>query len=241
MARIAIVYDSLFPINNGGGERVYRRMSELLLHAGHSVDYLTRRQWEVAPETPFRLVPVWTGEIYDAEGTRTTRSALQFARGVHRALRDDRGYDIVIASALPVLTLLAARLAVNRRRTYLVADWLEVWGAGKWRSYAGFAAGTIAWALQWLGLRSADLHTVNSHFTAGRVMKYSKSAAPLVLGLLDTVAGPGTVSEATSPQYALFVGRLIPDKRAAVLPAAVATVPGLGLRIVGSGPEETAV
>lgn len=237
--RVGIVYDSLFPVNTGGGERVYRRMAELLVERGHTVDYLTRRQWATDnPPATFSLVPVWSGEIYDAGGARTTSSAVAFAHGVYRQLRGNRGdYDLVVASALPVLTLLAARLALRRSRTFLVADWLEVWGAAKWRSYAGLVSGTIAAVLQWVGLRAADLHTVNSEFTASRIIRYRRHATPLVLGLLDLVPAATAPVKAANPPYALFVGRLIADKRVHVLPAAVATVPGLGLKIVGTGSE----
>lgn len=240
--RVAIVYDCLFPLATGGGERVYRRMAELLVARGAEVDYLTRRQWQddAAPEASFSVVPLWRGEIYDAEGNRTTSGALAFARSVFRALRRQR-YDIVIASALPVLTLIAARLALVGTRTYLVGDWLEVWTWAKWRSYSGAVTGTAAFILQSLGARAADLDTVNSTFTARRLLAYGRRRSPLVLGLLDLVDLDRPVEASASPPYLLFVGRLIPDKRATAIPAALAVarrrIPDLRAAIVGVGPE----
>ncbi|MEO7014920.1 MAG: hypothetical protein ABI067_00065, partial [Leifsonia sp.] len=90
--RIAIVYDCLYPLNTGGGERVYRRIAELLVERGHSVDYLTRDQWGdgEAPRATFAVVPVWTGEISDASGGRRMVAAVGFARAVFSELRGRR-------------------------------------------------------------------------------------------------------------------------------------------------------
>lgn len=245
--RAAIVYDCLFPLSRGGGERVYRRIAEELVLRGFEVDYLTRDVWspEPPPETRFRLVPVWRGEIYDADGVRTTSSAIRFAVGVYRRLHVDRArYDLVIASALPVLTLIAARLAVGRHPGVLVGDWLEVWSWRTWRRYAGIATGTVAAALQWVGTRSATRHTVNSGFTADRLRRIRSSADVIEWGLVDLAQARPT-APAAAPPYLLVVGRLIGDKRVDAMPAALAlmrrTVPGLRAVVVGTGPERERV
>lgn len=236
--RIALVYDCFFPEQRGGGERVYRRIADLLVERGHDVEYITRKSWAEEPETSFRVIPVWRGEIYNARGTRTTVSAVAFAWSVFRYFKATRGrYDAVIASALPVLTLMAASSGAGRRNSYIIADWLEIWSRAKWREYAGTLTGTVAWIMQRIAIRSAHLHTVNSAFTAKRLIEQSPQVDPVVLGLLDMVGDTHPPRPRDEPPYALFVGRLIPDKRADVLPAAVAKVPGLGLAIVGVGPE----
>jgi glycosyltransferase involved in cell wall biosynthesis len=245
--RIAVVYDCLFPLSAGGGERVYRRLSELMAARGNSVTYVTRVLWDSAPPPPdeFVVQGVWKGEIYDPRGNRTTASALAFALAVYRHLRGARAdYDIVVASALPVLTLIAARLALRGSSAWLVGDWLEVWTWRQWRGYAGLVSGTIAYVLQGIGARSADLDTVNSGFTAKRLARYSKRREPLVLGLVD-LAGEPHPSAVSAPPYLLFVGRLIPDKRVTALPSALAvarkTHPDLRLVVVGVGPEAEAL
>jgi glycosyltransferase involved in cell wall biosynthesis len=242
--RIAIVYDSLYPVNRGGGERVYRRIAEELAERGNVVDYLTRIQWEptAVPDSAFRIIPVWRGEIYTSSGARTTRSAVGFAWGVFRALRASRGrYDMVIASALPVLTLIAARIALLGTRTYLVGDWLEVWPLSKWRSYAGWLPGTAAWILQFVGAHASDLQTVNSAFTARRLRRVSRHSKPVVLGLFDLVGDGHPPVSPQYPPFALFVGRHIADKGVTSLPRAVAfarhSIPELRLVIAGSGPD----
>jgi glycosyltransferase involved in cell wall biosynthesis len=65
-----------------------------------------------------------------------------------------------------------------------------------------------------------------------------------VLGLLDLVA-PGVQAAAAEPPYLLFVGRLIPDKRATMIPRALAAaraeMPELSAVMVGDGPERSAL
>jgi glycosyltransferase involved in cell wall biosynthesis len=243
--RVAIAYDCLFPVNGGGGERVYRRLAEDLVGRGASVAYVTRAQWaaDAPPRASFDLVGVWRGDIYDAAGTRRQSSAVRFALALFRHfVRHRRDYDLVVVAALPVLNVFAVRLALLGRPTTLVVDWLEVWGRRKWREYAGLAAGSVASLLQWLALRVRAVHTVNSRFTAARVRASRPGADPLVLGLVDLVGEqPSADAEGDRAPLVLFVGRHIPDKRLDVLPAAIAharsAIPGLRARIVGDGPE----
>lgn len=241
--RAAIIYDSLFPRDTGGGERVYRAVAEELVRRGWIVDYLTR-SGEPCP-APFQVREIWSGPIYDASGVRRPDAAVGFARAVFRDLRRRRGeYDLIIASALPVTTLLAARMAVGRG-PFLVADWLEVWPARKWRAYSGRMAGTVAAGLQWLGARAASVHTVNSAFTASRLQSVGARAPLLEWGLVDLAGPPRAPRHAAQPPFVISVGRLIGDKRMDALPAALAKArarhPDLRVVIVGDGPEREVI
>jgi glycosyltransferase involved in cell wall biosynthesis len=243
--RVAIAYDCLYPVHTGGGERVYRRMAELLVDRGAAVSYVTRADWatDAAPHAPFDIYGVWRGQIHDATGTRTTSSAVAFAAALFRHFLRHRGaYDLVVVAALPVLNVFAVRLALLGTRTRLAVDWLEVWPARKWRSYAGALTGTIAWVLQSLAVHLGDIPTVNSGFTRDRLRRYRPKADPIVLGLVDLVGvEPGASVEPVEPPSVLFVGRHIPDKRLDALPAALAharrELPDLVANVAGSGPE----
>lgn len=254
--RVAIAYDCIFPVNTGGGERVYRRMAEEFVARGEHVTYVTRAQWppSAPPAVPFDLVSVWRGEIHDAAGVRTTRSALAFAFGLFRHfLRHRRDVDLVVVAALPVLNVFAVRAALFGRPVVIAVDWLEVWTGRKWRAYAGAVTGTIAAVLQWAAVRVGDIRLVNSGFTRTRLQAALPGADPIVLGLLD-LAGPprergsaGAASDRApggaedAAPYVVFVGRHIADKRLEALPPALAVarraIPGLEARVVGTGPE----
>ncbi|TFD29207.1 glycosyltransferase family 4 protein [Cryobacterium lyxosi] len=246
--RVAIAYDCFFPINSGGGERVYRRIAELFTEQGSEVDYVTRGQWDgAAPQATFSVIPVWRGAIYDGTGTRTPTSAVKFAVALFRHFRAQRGaYDLVIVSALPVLNVFAVQLALAGSKAFVVTDWLEVWGWRQWRAYSGALMGTVASMLQFLAIRLGDLHTVNSDFTGSRIRGYRQRATPVTLGLVDLV---GTARDATTKRgdepYLIFIGRHIADKRLIdLLPAlreARTQISNLRLVIVGSGPESAAV
>jgi glycosyltransferase involved in cell wall biosynthesis len=216
-------------------------MAELLVDRGFETDYVTRRLWKrESPVATFNVVGVWSGEIYDDRGVRRTSSALRFATSCFGYfLRRRNRYEIVIASALPMLTAIAVRLALMGTKTRVIADWLEIWGATKWRSYAGVFGGTLAAGLQWAAIRLLREHTVNSFFTAERLRRARRISSVTVLGLVD-LARDGVVEAAASPPEVLFVGRLIADKRAHLVPAVVdrarATLPGLTATIVGDGP-----
>jgi glycosyltransferase involved in cell wall biosynthesis len=222
-------------------------MAELLVARGIRTDYVTRELEESGTglSDSFTTVGVWRGEIYDANGVRRTRGALGFAGGVFRHfMRRRRSYDVVIASALPVLTVLAVRGALIGSGTRVIADWLEVWPARKWREYAGTIPGTAAAVLQWLAAHLVTEHSVNSRFTSDRLSRVSPKSRPVVLGLVDLTES-GRPTPIVRPPYALFVGRLIPDKAPAEIPEALARarehIPDLRAVIVGVGPEDRRV
>ncbi|WP_104171402.1 glycosyltransferase family 4 protein [Cryobacterium sp. M23] len=242
--RVAIAYDCLFPRTTGGGERVYRRLAELLILNGSDVDYVTRTQQAVeSPTAVFTVVPVWAGDISDSAGTRTPTAAVAFAFALFRHFHSHRGhYDLVVVSALPVLNIFAVALALVGTKTFVVVDWLEVWPWPKWREYAGSLPGAIAFLLQTVGIRLGDLHTVNSEFTGARLRRYRRRAQPVALGLVDLVGDePDATTERPADPYLVFVGRHIADKRVIdLIPAlreARSQVPALRAVIVGTGPE----
>lgn len=244
-SRVAIAYDCLYPVDTGGGERVYRRMAELLAERGNSVHYVTRWGRDAGDGATFRVVGVWSGEIADDDGRRTVASALGFAVALFRYFaRHRHDYDLAIVAALPVLNVLAVRLALLGASTVLVTDWLEIWPWRKWRQYSGTIVGTVAFVLQSVGVCIGRIQTVNSVFTMRRLQKYRKRAEPIVLGLVDLAGESAHPTEESSP-IVLFVGRHIADKRLDALPAALAVarerVPCLNAIVVGSGPETDAV
>src|SRR6218665_54435 len=187
--RVAIAYDCLFPVDTGGGERVYRRMAELFAERGGEVSYLTRDGRE-QPDAPFAVVGLWRGEIADREGTRHSGAALGFAWALFcHLLTHRRRYDLVVVAALPVLNVLGVRCALLGSRVVIATDWLEIWHARRWREDSGAVIGTVAWVLQWCGIRVGHIQSVNSDFTRARMIRYRPRADPLVLGLIDLVAG----------------------------------------------------
>jgi glycosyltransferase involved in cell wall biosynthesis len=244
-ATVAVAYDCLFPYSTGGGERQYRAFADELGAQGFDVDYLTAAQWDgtVPREERFRIVPV-SGRLslYSAGGVRRIPAALTYAAGLFRALRRRRGrYDAVIVSGLPIFNVFAARLALVGTRTRLVVDYLEVWHRRQWVEYSGAVTGNIAWLLQRAAIAVTPLATCHSQLSATRLRREGLRRPPLVSpGLIDGAVEAEPTAPASHPPYVLYAGRHIPDKRVEALPAAVAetraTIPGLRLVVLGSGP-----
>jgi glycosyltransferase involved in cell wall biosynthesis len=249
--RVCLVYDCLYPWTHGGAERWYRRLAELLAAAGHDVTYVTRRQWEddAAPAIAgVRVVAVAAGgPLYSADGRRRVGPPLRFGAGVllHLA-RNRRAYDVVHCSSFPYFSLLAARLALAGSGTRLFVDWLELWSAEYWRSYLGPLGGRVGAAVQAACVRLTPVAFSISPHTARRLRDAGLGAEPIVLPGL--YSGPHAVEPALDPPrppQVLFVGRHVPEKRAHLLPAAVAAaaprVPELRGVVAGEGPERERV
>ena len=240
---IAIVFDCLYPLTKGDGERQYDAFARDLVARGENVEYLTARQWDgAAPEAPYRVEAITDRlRLYDDAGVRRSAAALRFAVGVFGALRRRRhSARAVIVSGLPVLNVFAARLALLGSRTPLIVDYLEVWGRSQWTEYTGRVMGAVAWLLQRLAIAATPIATCHSRLSAER-LRGEGFRGPLLVspGLIDGAAATTPPRPAAEPPFVLYAGRHIADKRVECLPAAVAAartdVPGLELVMLGQG------
>ncbi len=245
--RICVVYDCLYPWTVGGGERWYHGLAEAFAADGHDVTYLTRREWP-AGEAPglagVHVVAVSPGgPLYSASGRRRIGPPLRFGLGVLRhLLRHRRTYDAVHTGAFPFFSLLAARVALARTRTVVAVDWFEVWTLDYWRDYLGAAGGRIGHAVQRACVRATPLAFVFSDIHARR-LRGEGLRRPVVK--LDGLYSPPEhrLEPRTGPPAPLvaFAGRLIPEKRAYLIAAAVAAarrrLPDLRAVVIGDGPE----
>ena len=248
--RICIVYDCLYPHTVGGAERWYRELALELARAGHEVTYLTRRQWEdgESPDLPgVRVVAVSPGgPLYADDGRRTIGPPLRFGLGVLGHLLRNRGrYDAVHLCAFPYFSLLAARLALVATPVRVGVDWFEVWTLDYWRGYLGGIGGRIGWLVQRLCALLTPQAFVFSEIHAGRLSGEGlRRPAVRLAGLYRGPLEPHAESSERAP-LVVFAGRHIPEKRAELLPAAVAAaraeVPALRGLVLGDGPERERV
>jgi len=245
--RVCLVYDCLFPYTVGGGERWYRNLAERLAAAGHDVTYLTLRQWEpgAQPQIPgVSVVAVGPRMALYVHGRRRIAPPLRFGAGVlAHLLRPGHRYDVVHCSSFPYFSLLAAALVRPLGGYALVVDWLEVWSAEYWRSYLG--------RLGWIGIGvQRRCARVRQHAFCLSELHAARLREEGLRGEVTVLRGLLTGSlEREEPLPAeplvVFAGRLIPEKNAPSVAAAVALaaerVPGLRGVIFGDGPERDAV
>lgn len=238
-----IAFDCIFPAQTGGGERVYRAIAEELIDRGWDVEYLTRGTDKSTFPAPFKVTPIWNGEIYNSAGSRTLVPALKFALALFNALFKRRDSQLILISATPVINVLFARAALAwRTKSNLVIDWLEIWPASKWRHYSGPIVGTLAWVAQSCALWLSPAATANSLETIARMPNSLKNKRPILLALASLSRDSfARTSQRAGPPTILFVGRLIPDKCVESIPIALAevkkTFPDARAIVIGEGPE----
>ena len=243
--RICIVYDCLFPHTVGGAERWYRNLAERLALEGHTVTYLTLRQWERGSDPGLADVDVRAVgprlALY-VGGRRRILPPVVFGAGVLlHLLRHGRRYDVVHAASFPYFSLLAAAFTRPLGRYRLVVDWFEVWTRAYWEEYLGRAGGRIGWLVQRLCARVPQTAFCFSRRHAERLRKEGLRGE--VTPLPGMYAGP---LEARPPAgerepVVAFAGRHIPEKRVPALVRAMAVVaeqaPELRCDVYGDGPE----
>jgi glycosyltransferase involved in cell wall biosynthesis len=246
--RICLVYDCLYPHTVGGGERWYRNLADQLVGEGHDVTYLTLRQWARGrdPGVPgVRVVAVGPRmALYGAKGTRRILPPLVFGAGVFwHLLRRERRYDVVHTASFPYFSLLAAAVLRRIGRYRLIVDWFEVWSDSYWREYLGRLGPVGGW-VQRRCVRVRQRAFCLSRLHADRLRSLGLRGEVTVLrgmwaGSLDRP------EPAPSRPVVLFAGRLIPEKQAPALVAAVVRAaeirPGLRAAIYGDGPDRRAV
>jgi glycosyltransferase involved in cell wall biosynthesis len=247
--RVCLIYDCLYPYTVGGGERWLRTLASALAAEDHDVTYLTLQQWPEGEEPQIdgvRVVAVAPGAaLYTEGGRRRIGPPLRFGLGVFTHLLRNRGrYDTIHSVAFPYFSLFAVRAAAPR--TELAVDWFEVWSREYWNEYLGRVGGWIGWAVQRLCVRLTPRAFVFSRLHEQRLEEEGLRSRPIRLsGLYAGPTVPAQSPEAEREPLVLFAGRQIPEKRADVVPGAVAaarrSVPELRGLILGDGPERERV
>jgi glycosyltransferase involved in cell wall biosynthesis len=247
--RIAIVYDCLYPHTIGGVERWYRDLASRLA-TNHRVTYLTRRQWSVGeePDRPpgVEVVVVSGGDsLYTKSGRRRVSAPLRFGWGVFRhLLRHRHRYDVVHTCGFPYFHLIGAALVELLGGPRVVVDWFEVWSPSLWRDTLGLLGGRVGVVVQRLCVRLTRRAVVFSRLGDRRLREEGcRAEITLVEGLSSQTALRG--DRGPREPLVVFAGRLIPEKRATAIPAAVALarrrIPGLRAIVFGDGPDRGAL
>jgi glycosyltransferase involved in cell wall biosynthesis len=241
--RICLVYDSLQPYRIGGAERWYFALAERLGEAGHTVTYLTMRQWppgEAGVHPAARVVAVGPNLAnYTADGRRTLLPPILFGLGVFaHLLRHGRRYDIVHTCSFPYFSLLAAALARPFGGYRIVVDWFEFWSRAYWDRYLG-PLGWIGWQVQRLCLKVRQRAFTLARLTAERIRAQGVNGP--VEALTGGYSGDLTAHPPQPPEpLVLFAARLIPEKRLPLALRAFALArreaPELRAAIFGRGP-----
>ncbi len=247
--RIAIVYDCLFPNTLGGAERWYRNLAERL-DRGHSVTFVTRRQWgDEGPGTSFETIAVSPGGgLYTSSGRRRIWPPIRFGIGVFRhLLRHGRSYDAVHSASFPFFSLLGTALALRltRSKARLIVDWWELWTLEYWQGYLGSLGGRIGAAIQGFCIRLPDRSFAFSRLVESRLRaKRPGAKIQRLTGAYTEESESNAVSPSrkpSDPPLVVAAGRHIPEKRIPAIPPAIAIarreVPELRCEILGDGPE----
>jgi glycosyltransferase involved in cell wall biosynthesis len=243
--RVCLIYDCLFPYTVGGAERWYRNLAERLAADGHTVTYLTLRQWDRDAEADLTGVEVRVVgprmSLYAGPGRRRVLPPVVFGLGVlwHLMLRGRR-YQVVHTASFPYFSLLAAALARPLGRYRVVVDWHEVWSREYWQEYLGRIGGYVGWLVQRLCVLVAQRSFCFSSLYAARLRDEGLRGDVTIL--------PGEYVGSFSPRpvrapepLVLFAGRHIPEKQVLSIPPAISRarerLPELRALILGDGPD----
>ncbi|MCU0857120.1 MAG: glycosyltransferase family 4 protein [Pontiellaceae bacterium] len=247
--KIAILYDVIYPLSIGGGEKINWEVGRRLAQRGHDVWLVSSKMWE----GPARMTQ--DGMIYagicrwlkrtNNLGNRSPLQLLLFAVAVFRFLRKER-FDAVLCNAFPYLSALTACAAGWFRPVPMSITWYEARGFRVWWKYAGFP-GLLAAVLERMTVHTSGHHNTISGFTAER-MRLKLGIPPEQISVLpagvnvDEIRPDGPVIK---NKEILYVGRLVKHKRVDRLVEAFAQIaadfPEHTLRIIGPGAERPAL
>ena len=244
--RVCVAYDCLYPYTVGGAERWYRSLAERLAEQGHTVTYLTLRQWPRGEQPSMPGVEVRAVgprmRLY-ANGRRRILPPLLFGLGVFvHLLRRGRRYAVVHTCSFPYFSLLAAA-AVRRLGGFrLFVDWFEVWTLGYWGEYLG-RAGRLGWLVQRRCIRVRQRAFCFSELHERRLGEEGFRGE--ITRLHGLYAGGAEAGRTERDEVVVFAGRHIPEKRVPAIPRAVArareAVPSLRAELYGDGPDRERV
>ena len=241
--RVAFVYEHLHPHSIGGAERYYAALAEELGRDG-PVSYITRA-YPSGPEG-VELVALAPAGPEPAGFVRRNLRKLRFCLALawHLARRGGR-YGVVHCCSFPQAAVLAARVGLLRhRRTLLVADWHEVLSRDDWRGRLG-RVGEAGRLVQRLAARSGGAAVTFSRLHEQRLRAEGRRGEVAVLREFPPEGHvPERVTGEREP-LVVFAGRLVPQKRAHLVPAVVAELrrrdPAWRGVVFGDGPERERV
>ena len=244
VVRICLVYDHLYPVTVGGGERWMHDLASALVDAGHDVTYLTMRHWNDADPPVLRGVRILglarPGATY-ISSRRAFVPPVRFGLAVGRHLLAHGGeFDVVHTAAFPYFPLLAASVARRRHGYRLVADWYEVWTRSYWQRYAGSIPGAAGWLVQRLCIHVRhDAFCISRHTARRLVAEGFRGPHTVLPGLYAGPVAPSP-SEIVEP-LVVYAGRHVKEKRIPLLVQGFALarreLPDLRLEVYGDGPE----
>jgi glycosyltransferase involved in cell wall biosynthesis len=243
--KIAYVYDAVYPYVMGGVEKRVREVSTRLAARGHEVHLYGMKFWD-GPDTVEEdgvvlhgvcaPVPLYSG------GRRSVVQALRFGQAVLWPLCVS-GADIIDCQNFPYFSCLSARAAASAGKIPLVVTWHEVWGE-YWREYLGWK-GIFGKAVERFVATLPDRHIAVSPSTAVALAGLGVGEEVDVVPNGIDLAHIASVPPSAESTDVIFVGRLIPEKHAALLVEALALVreevPDLRAVIVGDGPERVRI
>jgi glycosyltransferase involved in cell wall biosynthesis len=241
--RIAYVYDAVFPWETGGVQKRVWEVGRRLADA-HDVHWYGLRYWDgpaVVEREGVTLHGVAPPTALYAGDRRSIREALTFAARLARPLLSER-FDVVDCQEFPYFPVLPSKLQSLLRRSALVLTWHEVWG-DYWYEYLG-RAGAVGKAVERATATLPDAHVAVSERTRRDLRRLGVTEARVVPNGVS-MAEVDAVEPADRRVDVLFVGRLIPEKNAALLVRALAALrtamPDVRCVVVGDGPERDAV
>lgn len=241
-ARIALVYDAVYPYTTGGAERRYHAIAEFAAPI-HDVAIYGLHYWRGAPDQRVRgcryIAVAPAVPLYTRSGRRSLVEPLVFALGLLRALLRSHEHVWDVAS-FPYLSVPVAWLLSRIKRRTLIVTWLEYWGP-YWREYLGWAA-PVGQLLERLALRCSPRIVVLSEHTRAQLLAYGVAPERITVvpnGVdLERIRA---VPEASERFDLVYVGRLVPHKQVELLILAVGRLrerrPDLRLLIIGDGPD----
>lgn len=243
--RILFIYDALYPDRTGGVEHRNRALARELSRRGHDVTLAGwARDVPDAPDGAKVLELSHSTELYDEDGRRRPRAALQFARAVTEL--DAKAWDVVETANIPYVHLFPLWLKTKGSRTSLVVTWHEFMGPA-WEGYLSGWKAPIFAGVERMVSSIGDIRVAVSEFTRDRLQDAgdgSGKAVPVVpngipLEKMASIRREFGTPFGTGPAI-VFAGRLHSNKRIQLVLNALENFeldrPPPWFRIIGDGP-----
>jgi glycosyltransferase involved in cell wall biosynthesis len=241
--RLALVYDRIYPLLKGGGERRFYEIGRRLAHE-FEVGFFYYGQGAAPTDYPDSVAIGVGGEVsmYTPGGRRSIIESADFARRLWGPLSAFKP-DIIDVSSVSYAAVPVCALVAKRVRASLVVTWHEYWGA-YWSQYLPAGLALVARGFERSIPRLASANVAVSTFTAERLQAAAGAVAHVDPNGID-LAAISKSSPTSKTTDIVFVGRLIKEKRVDLLLSAIRkvapSVSFLHVQVIGDGPEKHAI
>jgi glycosyltransferase involved in cell wall biosynthesis len=246
--KIAYVFDSIYPFNQGGKEKRLYDIANTL-SKNNDISVYTMKFWEEDKKTIKQNNITLNAlsknyPLYINKSRRSIKQAIMYALGCFKLIKYD--FDIIDADHMVYMHLFPTKLISIIKNKPLIVTWNEVWGKEYWQKYLGKYKGYIGYTIEKTSSKLPDKIISVSELTTNRLINDLKVKKDKIVTIPNSIniSKIDKIRPSKEKSDIIFAGRLISHKNVDLIIKSISLIKksdkkynNIRCIILGDGPE----